>query len=161
MKYAFIEAHRDQYGVKMLCRVLRVARAGFYAWTHKPLSDRAIEDKRLLKLIRASYDASGGIYGSPRVFADLREAGESRGKHRVARIMREHKIKAVRGYKAPRHRYGKPAQIAPNRLEQCFTVDAPDKAWVTDITYIRTWQGWLHLAAVLDLYARKVVGWSM
>jgi putative transposase len=161
VKYAFIEAHRGQYGVKTMCRVLKVARAGFYAWTHKPQSDRAIEDRRLLTLIRASYDASGGIYGSPRVFADLREAGESCGKHRVARIMREHKIKAVRGYKTPRHRYGKPAQIAPNRLEQQFTVDRPDKVWVTDITYIRTWQGWLYLAAVLDLYARKVVGWSM
>ena len=75
--------------------------------------------------------------------------------------MREHKIKAVRGYKAPHKIAGRPTIIAPNHLQRQFTVDAPDKAWVTDITYIRTWQGWLYLAAVVDLYSRKVVGWSM
>ena len=144
-----------------MCRALRVARSGFYAWVHKPLSDRAIEDQRLLRWIRASYAASNGIYGSPRIYDDLREAGERCGRHRIARIMRENKIKAIRGYKTPHYRPGQPAQLAPNRLEHKFTVDGPDRVWVTDITYIRTWQGWLYLAAVLDLYARKVVGWSM
>jgi putative transposase len=144
-----------------MCRVLQVARAGFYKWLHKPLSDRAIEDQRLLGLIRDSYTISGGVYGAPRVFGDLREAGETCGKHRVARIMRRHKIKAIRGYKAPRHIAGRPSILAPNRLNREFTVDAPDRAWVTDITYIRTWQGWLYLAVVMDLHARKVVGWSM
>lgn len=144
-----------------MCRVLQVTRAGFYAWLHKPLSDRAIEDERLLDLIRASYAASGGVYGSPRVFADLREAGQRCGKHRVARIMRTHKIRALRGYKRPRHIVGRPSIIAPNTLNREFTVDAPDRVWVTDITYIRTWQGWLYLAVVMDLYARKIVGWSM
>ena len=75
--------------------------------------------------------------------------------------MRRHKIKAIRGYKAPRHIAGRPSILAPNRLNREFTVDAPDRAWVTDITYIRTWQGWLYLAVVMDLHARKVVGWSM
>ena len=144
-----------------MCRVLRVSRSGFYQWLHKPLSDRAIENLRLLALIRASYAASGGVYGAPRVFLDLREAGESCGKHRVARIMRAHKIKALRGYKAPRAIAGRPSIIAPNRLQRKFTVAQPDIAWVTDITYIRTWQGWLYLAVVVDLYSRKVVGWSM
>ena len=144
-----------------MCRVLQVARSGFYKWLHKPLSDRAIEDQRLLGLIRDSYTISGGVYGAPRVFGDLREAGESCGKHRVARIMRRHKIKAIRGYKAPRPIAGRPSIIAPNRLNREFTVDAPDRAWVTDITYIRTWQGWLYLAVVMDLHARKIVGWSM
>lgn len=144
-----------------MCRVLRVTRSGFYAWLHTPLSDRAIEDLRLLELIRASYAASYGIYGSPRVFLDLREAGETCGKHRVARIMRTNKIKAIRGYKAPRHIVGRPSIIAPNRLQREFTVDQPNRVWVTDITYIRTWQGWLYLAAVMDLYARNIVGWSM
>ena len=87
-----------------MCRVLQVARSGFYAWLHKPLSDGAIEDQRLLVQIRASYVASSGVYGSPRIFLDLREAGERCGRHRVARIMRESKIKALRGYKATRHR---------------------------------------------------------
>ncbi len=144
-----------------MCRVLRIARAGFYAWLHKPVSDRAIEDHRLLELIRASYSASRGVYGARRVFQDIREAGELCGKHRVAKIMRVNQIKALRGYKAPRPIAGRPSIIAPNRLEREFTVSEPDTAWVTDITYIRTWQGWLYLAVVVDLYSRKVVGWSM
>ena len=79
----------------------------------------------------------------------------------MARIMRENRIVAVRGYQAPRRIVGRPSIIAPNRLQQSFTVERPDRAWVTDITYIRTWQGWLYLAVVMDLFARKVVGWSM
>lgn len=144
-----------------MCRVLQVARSGFYQWVQKPMSDRALEDQRLLVLIRDSYTASGKVYGSPRVFGDLREAGEQCGKHRVARLMRTHQIKAIRGYKTPRRIAGRPSIVSPDRLNREFTVQAPDQAWVTDITYIRTWQGWLYLAVVLDLYARKVVGWSM
>jgi putative transposase len=144
-----------------MCRVLRASRAGYYQWLHKPASDRDLDNDRLLVLIRDSYTASGGVYGSPRVYADLREAGEGCGKHRVARLMRLHKIKALRGYKAPRAIAGRPSILAPNKLKREFTVDTPDKAWVTDITYIRTWQGWLYLAVVLDLHSRKVVGWSM
>ena len=161
MKYAFVEAHRGEYRIASMCRVLSLSRSGFYAWLQQPLSERALEDQRLLSLIRASYAASGGIYGSPRVFDDLREVGENCGKNRVARIMREHRIRAIRGYQSPRHRYGKPAQLAPNRLEQNFNVDRSDKVWVSDITYIRTWQGWLYLVVVIDLFSRKVVGWSM
>ena len=144
-----------------MCRVLSVARSGFYQWLHKPLSDRAIDNERLLGLIRASYAASGGVYGAPRVFADLREVGECCGRHRVARLMRIHKIRALRGYKRPRHVAGRPSILAPNTLNRGFTVERPDQAWVTDITYLRTWQGWLYLAVVVDLYSRKVVGWSM
>jgi len=91
------------------------------------MSDRAIEDQRLLVLIRDSYAASSGVYGALRVFADLREAGESCGRHRVARIMREHKIKALRGYKAPRHIVGRPSIITPNHLNREFTVADPDQ----------------------------------
>ncbi|MFZ0467878.1 MAG: IS3 family transposase [Thiogranum sp.] len=161
VKHRFINDHRHEHGVATMCRVLRVSRSGFYQWLHKPLSDRAIEDRRLLALIRASYAASGGVYGAPRVFQDLREAGEGCGKNRVARIMRRHKIKALRGYKAPWAIAGRPSIIAPNKLQREFTVEQPDSVWVTDITYIRTWQGWLYLAVVVDLYSRKVVGWSM
>ena len=144
-----------------MCRLLQVARSGFYKWLHKPMSDRTIEDQRLLGLIRESYQASGGIYGSPRIFLDLREVGERCGRHRVARLMRTHNIKAVQGYKTPKRIIGRPSLLAPNKLQRAFTVDQPDRAWVTDITYIRTWQGWLYLAIVLDLFSRKVVGWSM
>lgn len=144
-----------------MCRVLKASRSGFYAWLHKPLSDRAIEDQRLLGLIRASHAASSGIYGSPRVFLDLRETGETCGKHRVARLMRPHKIRAVRGYRTPRATTGRPSVFAPNTLQRAFTVAQPNRVWATDITYIRTWQGWLYLAVVMDLYARQIVGWSM
>ena len=161
MKYQFINEHQHKFSVLVMCRVLQVARSGFYQWLHKPLSNRAIEDLRLLDLIRASYAASHGIYGSPRVFLDLRELGESCGVHRVARIMKAHNIKAIRGYKTPRSVSGRPSIIAPNQLNRSFTVEQPDTHWVTDITYIRTWQGWLYLAVVVDLYSRKVVGWSM
>lgn len=145
----------------MMCRILKVHRSGFYAWLERPLSNRALEDQRLLERIRAFYIASDGVYGSPRIFKDLREDGERCGVHRVARIMREHRIRALRGYKRPRYKPGAPAVVAPNRLEQQFTADAPDKAWVTDITYLRTHEGFLYLAVVLDLYSRMVVGWSM
>jgi putative transposase len=161
VKYRFMNEHRHEFAITLMCRVLKVNRAGFYAWLHRPESERHKEDQRLLELIKNSYTGSHGVYGARRVFGDLREVGETCGRHRVARIMRAHKIKAVRGYKAPRHVAGRPSLIAPNHVQRQFTVDGPNKVWVTDITYIRTWQGWLYLAIVVDLYARKVVGWSM
>jgi len=161
VRYAFIHAHRDHFPIRPMCRTLRVPTSGYYAWIRKPLSDHAIEDERLLGLIRESYTASGGIYGSPRVFLDLREVGERIGRKRVERIMRSNGIKAIRGYKTPRNTAGPSAVVAPDRLQRRFTVDRPDYAWVTDITYIRTWAGWLYLAAVMDLHSRKIIGWSM
>jgi len=143
-----------------MCRVLQVARAGFYKWLHKPLSDRAIEDQRLLGLIRDSYTISGGVYGAPRVFGDLREAGETCGKHRVTRLMRLNNLRALHGYRTRRWAVGKPSVLIPNLLQRQFTVSRANKAWVTDITYIRTWQGWLYLAVVMDLFSRLIVGWA-
>jgi putative transposase len=158
--YEFIKAHRAQYSAQALCRVLDVAPSGYYAWLKQPLSRRAQEDARLLRLIRASFVASQGIYGAPRVFLDLREAGETCSKHRVARLMRENRLRALHGYRTRRWSVGKPAVLIPNLLQRQFTVTRPNKAWVTDITYIRTWQGWLYLAVVMDLFSRKIVGWS-
>jgi putative transposase len=114
-----------------------------------------------LGLIRESHEASGHIYGAPRILCDLREVGECVGKNRIAKIMKRHKIRAQRGYKQPGVRYTKPAVTAPNRLQRQFSRDRPDQAWVTDITYIRTYEGWLYLAVVMDLYSRKIIGWSM
>src|SRR5690606_37920761 len=107
------------------------------------------------------YLASGGVYGSRNIYRDLIEAGEKVGKHRVARLMRLHGLRSVRSPQRRRYKSGKPAVVAPNRLQQQFTVDAPDHSWVTDITYLRTADGWLYLAVVLDLYSRAVIGWSM
>lgn len=144
----------------MMCRLLGVAPSGYYAWLNEPKSNRAREDERLLKLIRASFKASQGIYGAPRVFLDLREAGESCSKHRVARLMRVNGIRAVPGYRTRRYVSGKPAELIPDLLKRKFEVSQPDRIWVTDITYIRTWEGWLYLAIVMDLFSRKVIGWA-
>lgn len=144
-----------------MCRVLKVHRSGYYAWKIKPLSNRAIEDKALLIEIKQSFEQSHGIYGSPRIYRDLREAGFVCSENRVAKIMRLASIQSIRGYRKPRFKSGKPAIAAPNRLQQQFTVSKPDAVWVTDITYIRTHEGWLYLAVVIDLYSRAVIGWSM
>ena len=119
-----------------------------------------MEDARLVRLIRASFAASQGIYGAPRVFLDLREAGETCSKHRAARLMREQGLRALHGYRTRRWSVGKPAILIPNLLQRRFTVTRPNKAWVRDITYVRTWQGWLYLAVVMDLFSRKIVGWA-
>lgn len=158
--YVFIKAQSTTHPVQTLCRVLNVAPSGYYAWLKKPLSNRALEDARLVRLIRASFVASQGIYGAPRVFLDLREAGETCSKHRVARLMREQQLRALHGYRTRRWSVGKPAILIPNLLQRRFTVTRPNRAWVTDITYVRTWQGWLYLAVVMDLFSRKIVGWA-
>jgi putative transposase len=144
-----------------MCRVIRVHRSGFYAWLKEPLSARAAENNRLLELIRSSNEDSGMVYGSPRVHRDLRELGEVCGVNRVARIMRQNGLRARIGYRKPRFRTGKPASVAPNQLEQDFSAPGPNHTWVSDITYIRTCEGFLYLAVVIDLFSRMVVGWSM
>jgi putative transposase len=158
--YQFIKANAHKHDVRTLCRLLQVAPSGYYAWLQAPISDRALEDARLLRLIRASFVASHGIYGAPRVFLDLREARETCSKHRVTRLMRVNKIRAVRGYRIRHHAASKPSELVPNVLQRNFAVSRPNEAWVTDITYIRTWEGWLYLAVVMDLFSRKIVGWS-
>ena len=158
--YTFIEANRHKYSVATMCRLLGIARAGYYAWLEKPISDRAQEDARLLRLIRASFTASHGIYGAPRVLLDLRERGETCSKHRVERLMRENGLRALHGYRTRQLRAPRVSPLIPNLLQRQFTASRPNQAWVTDITYIRTWQGWLYLAVVVDLFSRKVVGWA-
>lgn len=161
MKYAFIRDHQKLFSVLAMCRVLKLNRSGFYAWLKQPLSIRAIEDNRLLKRIKEFYVASGGTYGSPWIHRDLHEAGESCSVHRVARIMRENNLKAQIGYKRKYIKGGKPSRIADNVLERNFAPDSPNVAWVSDITYVRTYEGFLYLAMVIDLFSRRVVGWSM
>jgi len=112
-------------------------------------------------LIKESWLASGRVYGSPRIHEDLRELGIQCGEKRVARLMKSHKIKAISGYRRRYQKAGKPSVVAPNHLQQRFDASEPDQVWVTDITYIRTHEGWLYLAIVLDVFSRKVVGWSM
>jgi len=144
-----------------MCRVFKLHRSGFYAWLKKPMSDRAIEDRRLLKLIKEFYIASGGTYGSPWIHQDLREAGELCSVNRVAKIMRQNKLKAQIGYKRRYITGGKPSKVADNLLSRQFNPPAPNQVWVSDITYIRTYEGFLYVATVMDLFSRRIVGWSM
>ena len=161
VKYAFMREYRCEFSVTSMCRVFKLHRSGFYAWLRQPLSNRTREDQRLLRLIKGSYIASSETYGSPWIHRDLREAGESCRVHRVARIMREHKLRAQIGYKRRYIKGGKPAKIAANVLERQFSPDKPNLAWVSDITYVRTYEGFLYVATVMDLFSRRVVGWAM
>lgn len=154
--------HLVEFRLAAMCRVLKVHRSGFYAWQRQPRSERARDDERVLGLIKQSWLESGTVYGYRKVCADLRDIGERCSRHRVARLMRSEALQAQRGYRRrPNVRGGTVAHVAPNRLEQRFDVAAPDTHWVTDITYVRTHEGWLYLAVVLDLFSRQVVGWAM
>ena len=154
--------HLQEFRVSSMCRVLGVHRSGFYAWLQAPASARAKDDARLLGLIKQSWLESGTVYGYRKVCLDLRDWGEHCSRHRVARLMHAEGLKAQRGYgRRPGHRGGRPATIAPNRLDRRFDVAQPDRHWVTDITYLRTHEGWLYLAVVIDLFSRQVVGWAM
>jgi len=144
-----------------MCRVLKLHRSGFYGWLKQPVSNRAIEDGRLLKLIKRFYLASGATYGSPWIHRDLRDAGETCSVHRVAKIMRNSQLRAQIGYKRRHIEGGKPSNVADNILARQFNSDAPNQSWVSDITYVRTYEGFLYVATVLDLFSRRIVGWSM
>ncbi len=161
MRYAFIRAHQDEFAIRNLCRMMQIHRSGYYAWLKQPTSVRQKEDDRLLGLIKQFWLESGCVYGYRKIHKDLRELGETSGKNRVARLMKQEGLKAQVGYKKPHYKSGKVAILAENHLKQDFDVQQPNQAWVTDITYIRTYEGWLFLAVVIDLFSRQVVGWSM
>jgi len=162
MRYRFIQEHRHEFRVWLMCRVLEVSRSGFYLWLKRPASPRSVENCRLLLAIRAIYRASRGAYGSPRVHAQLRALSQNYGKNRIARLMRENRIQAKRKRKFrvttdSKHNF----PVSENVLDRKFDIEAPNKAWTADITYIPTKEGWLYLAAVMDLYSRRIVGWAM
>jgi transposase InsO family protein len=146
----------------MLCRVLEVSRSGFYAWCKRPLCKRAVEDSLLAAQIQTVFDEHKSRYGSIRIVRELKAEGIIIGRHRARKIMRLTNLRArqPRGWKRTTDsRHGLP--VAPNLLNRQFTVAAPNRAWVSDITYLPTRQGWLYLAVVIDLFSRAVVGWSM
>jgi transposase InsO family protein len=161
VKFAFVQAEKAAFPIRVLCRVLGVSRAGFYAAQGRPVARRAREDARLAVQIAAIHRASRRRYGSPRVYAELRAQGQRTSRKRVARLMRRaglaaHRRRAFRVTTQSQH----PHPVAPNRLARQFTAPAPDRIWVTDITYLATVEGWLYLAVVLDLFSRRVVGWA-
>jgi transposase InsO family protein len=163
VKYAFIKSHLTEFNVGRCCEVLQVSRSGYYAWRHRRPGPAAIRRKNLVEQIRVVHEQSGRVYGSPRVHQDLEQQGQAVCENTVARLMREQAIRAKSKRKfVPRTTdsvHGQP--IAENVLDRQFDASAPDQKWVADITYIPTDEGWLYLAAVLDLFSRKIVGWSM
>ena len=162
MKYACIDHRRDRYPVRLMCRLLRVSASGYYAWRMRPESPRAKSDRTLMAEIKRVHQNSKGVYGSPKVRAELAAKGIRVGRHKVARLMR---LARLRG--CPKRRFRVTTErdpshaVAKNLLKQNFAAAAPNQRWAADITYISTREGWLYLAVVMDLYSRRIVGWSM
>lgn len=162
MKYRMIERCREAFPIRLMCRCLRVSPSGYYGWVTRPLSVRAQENARLVRRMRALHTEHDGVLGSPRMWEELRSAGERCGRHRVARLMRRAGLQGVPQRRRWRRKTaGLPPAGTQNYLERDFTATAPNTKWVTDITYIRTAEHWLYLCIVLDLYSGVVVGWAM
>jgi len=161
VKYEFIRAEKARYPVTLLCRCVKATRSGFYAWL-KRRDSLELNDRRLLQLIREIFAQSHETYGSPRIYRELRTRGIRCDKARVERLMQENEITPPRKKKyrvTTDSNHKNP--VAPNVLQRDFTSPAPNRRWVSDITYVWTWAGWLYLAVVLDLFSRRVVGWAM
>jgi putative transposase len=162
MKYCFIQEHAEDCRVTLMCVALGVSRSGYYAWRKRGPSARELANRQLLAAIRAVYTASRQVYGYRRVYKALVSAQVACSRNRVARLMRQAGLRAKR-YRRYRittqSRHRRP--IAPNHLARRFAAKSPNQKWVSDITYVRTHQGWLYLAVVLDLFSRYVVGWAM
>ena len=161
MRFRFVHEHRETFRVGVMCEVLKVSRSGYYAWRERPHSEREQANHTLRQAIGRIHTESRGTYGSPRVYQMLRRGGAACGRHRVARLMRE---EGLRGKAKQRFRSiatkRSETPSAPNVLARSFSAPAPDRTWAADITIVRTGEGWLHLAVVLDLFSRKVVGWA-
>lgn len=157
-----MKARSEEYPVRSLCNALEVSPSGYYAWLRSPLSERAIADKYITTKIKQYWLDSGGHSGYRNLHLDLLEANIDCGRDRVLRLMQTAKLRAVRGYKAPKAHYsGKVHPTTANILNRQFEVSKPNQWWVSDITYIHTHEGFLFLAVVMDLFARNIVGWSM
>jgi transposase InsO family protein len=160
-RYRFIEVEKVNHAVRTLCRVLQVSRAAYYQWVLQPLSSRARQDVRLTERIAAIFARSRQTYGAPRIHAELVDCGKAPSRKRVARLMR---LAGIVGRYPRRYRrttVGDPLTVLPDLVERDFLPAGPDQLWVADMTYIRTWEGWLYLAVIVDCYSRRVVGWSM
>jgi transposase InsO family protein len=163
MRFRFIEDRRTDYPVRILCDVLEVSPAGYYAWRSRPESPRSVANRELVDDIKRVHRDKNGRYGSPRIHVELKELGHGASRGRIERLMRRHGIRAImaRPYRVrttdSRHDF----LIAPNLLDRNFVAAAPNRVWLADITYVETDQGWLYLATVMDLYSRRIVGWAM
>jgi putative transposase len=161
--FGFVLARKAEHSIKLMCRVLEVSRSGYHAWATRPLSARVAEDARLSARIAELHAMRRGVYGSPRIWADLvLDDGERIGRKRVERLMRQAGLSGLitKQYRSTTVRVPG-VRVAEDLLDRQFAAGAPNRCWVADITYLRTWEGWLYLVAVQDLYSRRIVGWSM
>lgn len=162
MRFAFVDAEKANHTISILCRVLQVRRSGYYAWLARSESKRAKEDRVLAVEVAAVFAESKKTYGSPRVHGELRKQGRRVCRHRIARLMREQQLRARIRRKFVRTTRSNPGEpTAPNLLDRNFKIEAPNRVWAADVTYLPTREGWLYLAVLLDLYSRRVVGWAM
>ena len=163
MKFGFVAKHRGAWPVNLMCEALGVSRSGFYAWISRPQSRRAQLDEVMSAYVYQSFLASDRTYGARRILKDVLELGHRCGLHKIERLMKAQALRARPARRAkPVDRGERPtAGIGTNLLDRQFTADAPNQKWVADFTYIWTAEGWLYVAVVLDLYSRRVVGWSM
>ncbi len=163
MRFRLIEDHRDSWPVRVMCDALSVSPSGYYAWRSRPESPRKIANRELLVDISRVYRQHRERYGAPRIHAELRAEGHTISRKRVARVMRQHGIRAraPRRYRVCTTDSKHSLPVAENLLDQNFVAERPDQVWLADITYIPTGEGWLYLAVILDLFTRKVVGWAM
>lgn len=161
MKFEFVAKHRGAWPVNLLCEALGVSRSGFYAWLVRPPSRRSQADEVLGAQVRQSFIGSDRTYGARRVWHDVLAQGQSCGLHRIERLMRLQGLRARPRRRSLPKDQGVRSAIADNVLDRQFQADAPNQKWVADFTYIWTAEGWLYAAVVLDLYSRRVVGWSM
>ena len=161
--FGFIAAEKAEHSIKTMCWVLEVSRSGFHAWAKRPPSRRAREDQRLTNRIRQLHQQRRGVYGSPRIWADLiLDDGERIGRKRVECLMRQAGLSGLITRKWRSTTVRVPGvRVAGDLLDRDFATSAPNRCWVADITYLRSWEGWLYLIAVQDLYSRRIVGWSM
>jgi len=161
MRYAFIAKHRGVWPVSWLCGALGVARSGFHAWLVRAPSARARSDIEVGRKVRASFTLSDRTYGARRVWHDVLADGVDCGLHRIERLMRQQGLRARPRRRGVPKDHGEKSVVAANVLDRQFVADAPNQKWVADFTYIWTAEGWLYVAAVIDLFSRRVVGWSM
>jgi len=161
MRFALIDVAKAEFPVHRLCRVLGVSQSGYFTWKDRPASRRQREDMVLLAHVRSAFTRSNGTYGSPRMTRELQDGGLAVGRRRTARLMRENGLKARQKRRFRRTTDSHHAwPVAPNLLDQDFAATRPDEKWGTDISYIWTREGWLYLAVVIDLFARRVIGWA-
>jgi transposase InsO family protein len=163
VSYAFIAEHAGVFPVRRMCKVLSVSPSGYYDWRKRPPSERQQANDRLLAAIRREHEASRRTYGSPRIYVALKRQGFEIGRNRVTRLMQAHGIvgKVPRRKRPVTTQRAEGSLVAPNLLAQDFTASKPNQKWLADITYVDTAEGWLYLALVLDLFARRIVGWAM